>query len=160
MPHPDWKLLTTLQEDGRASWAKLGELLGVTGPAAAHRVKRLERLGVIRQFTAIINPESVGLWLTAFVTVSLERPRQVEGFLKRIRRLDQVIECHHLTGEDDYLLKVRCRGVDDLDRLINTEIKSVPGVLRTRTSIVLRTSKESTRLPVAKDQEMPVLAAR
>lgn len=149
--------MTALQEDGRTSWAKLGELLGVTGPAAAHRVKRLERLGVIRRFTAVVNPESVGLWLTAFITVSLERPGQVEAFLRRIRRLDQVLECHHLTGDDDYLLKARCRSVNDLDRLINAEIKAVPGVLRTRTSIVLRTSKESTTLPIAQDHQIPVV---
>ena len=144
----DIKTLRLLQGDGRASWARLGELLGVTGPAAAERVRRLEKRGIIRGFTALIDPESVGLALTAFIAVSLEKPAHREAFLKRVQALPEIQECHHCTGEDDYLLKVRCRGVSDLDRLINTELKSLPGVLRTRTTIVMRTSKDSSALPL------------
>lgn len=142
----DIKALRLLQDDGRASWTRLGELLGVTGPAAAERVRRLEQRGVIRGFTALIDPESVGLALTAFIALSLEKPAHREAFLKRVQALPQIQECHHCTGEDDYLLKVRCRGVSDLDRLINTELKSLAGVLRTRTTIVMRTSKDTPAL--------------
>jgi len=139
----DIKALSLLQHEGRASWSRLGELLGMTGPAAAERVRRLEERGIIRGFTALIDPESVGLALTAFIALSLEKPTHREAFLKRVQRLPEIQECHHCTGEDDYLLKVRCRGVSDLDRLINTELKSLSGVLRTRTTIVMRTSKDS-----------------
>ena len=142
----DIKALRLLQHEGRASWSRLGELLGMTGPAAAERVRRLEERGIIRGFTALIDPESVGLALTAFVALSLEKPTHREAFLKRVQALPEIQECHHCTGEDDYLLKVRCRGVSDLDRLINTELKSLPGVLRTRTTIVMRTSKDSPAL--------------
>lgn len=139
----DIKALRLLQNEGRASWSRLGELLGMTGPAAAERVRRLEERGIIRGFTALIDPESVGLALTAFIALSLEKPTHREAFLKRVQALPEIQECHHCTGEDDYLLKVRCRGVSDLDRLINTELKSLSGVLRTRTTIVMRTSKDS-----------------
>ena len=139
----DIKALRLLQNEGRASWSRLGELLGMTGPAAAERVRRLEERGIIRGFTALIDPESVGLALTAFIALSLEKPAHREAFLKRVQALPEIQECHHCTGEDDYLLKVRCRGVSDLDRLINTELKSLSGVLRTRTTIVMRTSKDS-----------------
>jgi Lrp/AsnC family transcriptional regulator, leucine-responsive regulatory protein len=118
----------------------------MTGPAAAERVRRLEERGIIRGFTALIDPESVGLALTAFIALSLEKPAHREAFLKRVQALPEIQECHHCTGEDDYLLKVRCRGVSDLDRLINTELKSLSGVLRTRTTIVMRTSKDSPAL--------------
>lgn len=142
----DIKALRLLQDEGRTSWSRLGELLGMTGPAAADRVRRLEEQGIIRGFTALIDPESVGLALTAFIALSLEKPAHREAFLKRVQALPEIQECHHCTGEDDYLLKVRCRGVSDLDRLINTELKSLSGVLRTRTTIVMRTSKDSPAL--------------
>lgn len=142
----DIKVLRFLQDEGRASWTRLGELLGITGPAAAERVHRLEQRGIIRGFTALIDPESVGLALTAFVAVSLEKPAHRDAFLKRVQTLPEIQECHHCTGEDDYLLKVRCRGVSDLDRLINTELKSLAGVLRTRTTVVMRTSKDTPAL--------------
>jgi Lrp/AsnC family leucine-responsive transcriptional regulator len=146
MDSNDIKVLRLLQDDGRASWARVAELLGVTGPAAAERVRRLEQRGVIRGFTALIDPEAVGLALTAFIAVSLEKPAHRRAFLRRVQALPEIQECHHCTGEDDYLLKVRCRGVGDLDRVINTELKSVPGILRTRTTIVMRTSKDSPAL--------------
>jgi Lrp/AsnC family leucine-responsive transcriptional regulator len=149
----DIKTLGLLQDDGRASWTRLGELLGVTGPAAAERVRRLEQRGIIRGFTALIDPESVGLALTAFIAVSLEKPSHRAAFLERVQALPEIQECHHCTGDDDYLLKVRCRGVSDLDRVINTELKAVRGVLRTRSTIVMRTSKDSPALalPVPAD---------
>lgn len=142
----DIKVLRFLQDEGRANWTRIGELLGITGPAAAERVHRLEQRGIIRGFTALIDPESVGLALTAFIAVSLEKPAQRVAFLKRVQALPEIQECHHCTGEDDYLLKVRCRDVSDLDRLINAELKSLAGVLRTRTTVVMRTSKESPAL--------------
>ena len=149
----DIKALRLLQHEGRASWTRLGELMGITGPAAADRIRRLEDRGIIRGFTTLIDPESVGLALTAFIGLSLEKPAHRKAFLARVQALPEIQECHHCTGEDDYLLKVRCRGVSDLDRLINTELKALPGVLRTRTTIVMRTSKESPALvlhPAAK----------
>jgi Lrp/AsnC family leucine-responsive transcriptional regulator len=148
------KVLQLLQDEGRASWTRVGELLGVTGPAAAERVRKLEQRGIIRGFTALIDPEAVGLGLTAFISVSLEKPAHRAAFLERVQALAEVQECHHCTGEDDYLLKVRCRGVSDLDRVINTDLKSVPGVLRTRTAIVMRTSKDSPALALHAPAEM------
>jgi Lrp/AsnC family leucine-responsive transcriptional regulator len=156
----DLKTLELLQREGRTSWTRLAEVLGVTGPAAADTVRRLEERGVIRGFAAILSPQAVGLGITAFITTSLERPEQRAAFLKRIADLPQVQECHHMTGDDDYLLKVRCRDVPDLEQLINAEIKSVPGVLRTRTTLVLRTSKESAALPLTERPDARPARAR
>lgn len=144
----DTQILNILQTNGRATWAELGEALGVTAPAAAQRVRRLEAQKVIRGFTAIVDPDAAGLGLTAFIAASLERPGNRADFLATITALPEVQELHHLTGEDDYLLKVRCRNVKDLERIVNAEIKVLIGVVRTRTTVVLRTSKESTVLPL------------
>ncbi len=142
------KAIALLQGAGRESWTRLGETLGVTGPAAAERVRRLEERGVIRGYAALVDPEAVGARLTAFVAVTLRRPKHRRAFLKRVAALAEVQECHHVAGDDDYLLKVRCSDSRHLDRVLSEELKGVPGVLRTRTTIVLGTVKETTMLPL------------
>ena len=148
----DIKTISRLQTTGRESWTRLGELLGVTGPAAAERVRRLEERGVIRGYAAILDPEAVGARLTAFVAVTLEHPKHRRAFLARVDALAEVQECHHVAGDDDYWLKVRCSDTRHLDHVLSEELKTVPGVLRTRTTIVLGTTKETTLLPVAGDE--------
>jgi Lrp/AsnC family transcriptional regulator, leucine-responsive regulatory protein len=137
-----------VQVAGRESWATLGVALGMTGPAAAERVRRLEADGVIRGYAALVDPDAVGAGLTAFVSVTLERPGNRAAFLRRVSRLAAIQECHHVAGDYDYLLKVRCAGTADLDRILTDELKGVPGVVRTRTTVVLRTLKESVIVPL------------
>jgi Lrp/AsnC family transcriptional regulator, leucine-responsive regulatory protein len=144
----DVKALQTLMRNGRATWAELGQLLGLSAPSAADRVHKLEQRGVIRGYAALVDPASVGHPLTAYVSVSLASHRNRAAFLRAISRMDQVAECHHVTGDDDYLLKVRCRGTQDLDHLLAAQLKDKLGVARTRTTIVLATAKESVRVPI------------
>jgi len=144
----DTKTIARLQEQGRESWASLGSLLGVTGPAAAERVRKLEERGVIRGYAATIDPAAVGIGITAFVAVTLDRPRHRQAFLDRVAALAEVQECHHVAGDDDFLLKVRCIDAEHLDHVLSNELKGVDGVARTRTTIVLRTVKETTALPL------------
>ena len=144
----DVKALRLLMRKGRASWAEVGQLLGLSAPSAADRVRKLEERGVIRGYAALVDAASVGQPLTAFISVALASPRERAAFLRGIEKLEQVAECHHITGDDDYLLKVRCRGTQDLDHLLATELKDKLGVARTRTTIVLSTAKESVRVPV------------
>lgn len=144
----DFKSISRLQQFGRDSWKNLGSLLGITAQAAADRVHKLEEQGVIHGYAALVDPDAVGLHLTAFVAVTLERPRYRDAFLDRVTSLLEVQECHHISGEYDYLLKLRCRSTSDLERLSGEEIRGIPGVSRTRTTIVLRTSKETVALPL------------
>jgi Lrp/AsnC family leucine-responsive transcriptional regulator len=144
----DFKALKILMNNGRATWSEVAHALGMSGPAAADRVRRLEEQGVIKRYTAVVDPEAVGYTLTAFVAVTLERPQHREQFLKRVNDLNEVQECHHIAGDDDYLLKVRARNTRDLDRVISLELKEVPGVVRTRTTIVMDTCKESYEVPL------------
>jgi Lrp/AsnC family leucine-responsive transcriptional regulator len=144
----DVKALQTLMRNARTTWAELGQLLGLSAPSTADRVRKLEQRGIIRGYAVLVDPALVGYPLTAYVSVSLASHRNRAAFLRAISKMEQVAECHHVAGDDDYLLKVRCRGTEDLDHLLATQLKDKLGVARTRTTIVLSTAKESVRVPI------------
>jgi Lrp/AsnC family leucine-responsive transcriptional regulator len=144
----DHKILTTLMEHGRASWADLAETAGLSAPAVAERVRRLEDRGAIRGYAALVNGSQVGAHMTALVAVTLDGAVAREGFLRVVRETVEIQECHHTAGDDDYLLKLRCGGTADLERLLSDVIKGVPGVSRTRTTVVLSTVKDSVVVPL------------
>lgn len=152
MDEIDFKVMSVLSKNGRITWSELAKQLGLSNPATAERVRRLEEQGVIKGYTALIDPFEVGCELTAFVGVTLERPEHRSAFLSKIGELDEVQECHHVAGDDDYLLKIRCRNTRDLDRVISHEIKGLTGVVKTRTTIVMDTSKETPAVPLFRDQ--------
>jgi Lrp/AsnC family leucine-responsive transcriptional regulator len=143
----DRKLLHALAGDGRRTYAELAADVGLSGPSTAERVRRLEEAGAITGYAALIDPASLGLDLTAFVAVSLGHPRFRSGFLEAVWDLEGILECHHTAGDEDYLLKVRCRGTGGLEALVSEGIKQVPGVARTRTTVVLSTPMERPFVP-------------
>ncbi|BBB90684.1 MAG TPA: Lrp/AsnC family transcriptional regulator [Methylomusa anaerophila] len=147
----DLKLVGHLMNYGRTTWAELGTLLDLSAPAAAERVRKLEEKGIIKGFTAIIDPESVGYGLLALIAVTLERCEHKDAFLARIGIMPEIQECHHVAGQEDYILKVRCTGTHDLERIISNEIKIFPGA-KTRTTIILSTIKETPILPLPTDK--------
>lgn len=142
----DKAILRALMRDGRATWAALAELTGLSAAAVAQRVKRLEAAGVILRYAAVVDADAVEAGLLAYVAVRFADPKHRAAFLKLVRRLPWVQECHHTAGEMDYLLKVRCRGTKELERLITVELKDKCKVTESRTSIVLASSKETTEL--------------
>ncbi len=144
----DTKAMRHLMQNGRASWADLGTALGLSAPAAAERVRKLEDRGVIRGYAALPDPDAAGFPVLAFVYVTLVSQNARTPFLKAVRAHPLIQECHHVAGDDDFLLKVRCRGMHDLDPLLSDELKGRLGVARTRTTIVLGTVKETIALPV------------
>jgi Lrp/AsnC family leucine-responsive transcriptional regulator len=144
----DQKAVRLLIERGRATWAELGQVLGLSAPAAADRVRRLEERGIIRGYAALVDAGAVGYPLVAYILVTLGDTKTRLRFLKDIAKLEEICECHHIAGDEDYLLKVRCRGTADLDRLLADKLKGRLGVLRTRTTIVLSTAKETVRVPI------------
>ncbi|MFE4104998.1 Lrp/AsnC family transcriptional regulator [Almyronema epifaneia S1] len=148
----DLKAIACLMARARITWAELASVLGLSAPATADRVRKLEEQGVIQGYHAYINPQTLGYHLTAFIAVTLSHPQHRATFLQKVAALSEIQECHHITGEDDYWLKVRCRNTQDLEHLISDELKSLEGVQKTRTTIVLSTLKESPLLP------MPALA--
>ncbi|HHP7245511.1 MAG TPA: Lrp/AsnC family transcriptional regulator [Elainellaceae cyanobacterium] len=144
----DFKALQHLMTQGRITWSELAGILELSAPATADRVRRLEERQVIQGYAALINPEAVGCTLTAFMSVTLERPKHRAAFLKKVQSLPEIQECHHITGDDDYLLKLRCRDTEELERIITDELKGLPGIIKTRTTIVLSTNKETPSLPL------------
>lgn len=148
MDETDYKILSVLLSQGRITWSELAGLLGLSAPATADRVRRLEDRGVIQQYAAVVNPEAIGCPVTAFIAVTLEHSCHRAEFLQKVQSLSQIQECHHVTGDDDYWLKVRCRNTKALEHLISNELKSLPGILKTRTTIVLSTAKETAALPL------------
>ena len=144
----DIQTLRRLMREGRSTWSELARLLDLSAPAAADRVRRLEERGVIRGYSAVVDPEAVGLGVTAFVAVTLERPEHRAGFLGWVDSAPEVQECHHVAGEGDFLLKVRCAAVRDLETIVSEEIKGLDGVTSTRTTVVLSTRKETPVLPL------------
>lgn len=144
----DKKALAHLMADGRASWAELGQHLALSAPAAAERVRKLEQRGVIRQFAAVPDPARAGFPVLAFVFVTLLSQAKRKAFLAAVGRTGSILECHHVAGDDDYLLKVRCHSMEDLDRLLSDDLKGRMGVARTRTTVVFGSAKETTALPV------------
>ena len=149
----DLKIIKQLMRYARTTWAELGTLLHLSAPAVAERVHKLVETGVIKGYTALIDPEKIGYGLAALIFVTLERPNFRDSFLERMQNLAEIQECHHITGEEDYVLKVRCTGTGDLERLISEEIKSLEGVMKTKTMIILSTVKETTMLPVKMKKE-------
>src|SRR5215475_8467005 len=149
----DYKALALLMERGRAPWTEVGEALDLSAPAAAERVRKLEEQSIILGFRAIASAEALGYPLLAFVNVTLGSRGRRETFLKGIVKHPQVVECHHIVGDDDYLLKVRCRGMADLEQFLTVALKDRFDIERARTSIALTTVKETTALPLGADEQ-------
>ncbi len=146
----DRQLLAHLQEDARITSVELAQRLNLSAPGLQKRVRKLEARGVIQGYVTLLNRDAVGLELLCFVQVSLahHRPGSVERFPDQIRSLPEVLECHYLTGEVDYLLKVVVANLQQLERFLFDKLMKVPGVDRIRTSIVLKEIKASTALPL------------
>ncbi len=144
----DRKILAALMVEGRVKWSALADQFEVSAPAIADRVRRLEKAGVLTGYAAKLDPESLGFGLTAFVTVTLEHPQYRDGFVDYVRANARVQSCHHIVGDGDYLLKVCCRSTSELEQLLSEELKALPGVQQTRTTISLRAVKDTSGVPV------------
>jgi DNA-binding Lrp family transcriptional regulator len=146
----DLDILKILQEDGRISNADLARQVNLSPPAVHARVRRLEKQGFIRQYTALLAPEKVGYDMLCIVHMSLTRHEQtqVEAVRVAIEAMPEVLECYHLTGEFDYLMKVVIRNREDLARFVLQRLTSLPGIGRIQTGIVLSAVKSTTVIPL------------
>lgn len=146
MDNIDLKILDILQKDGRTSHSEIAKIVGLSAPSVGERVKKLESTGIIRRYVALLDPNKVNRPITAFIAVTLDKPIHSKAFLQRIHELEDVLECYHVTGEMDYLLKVRTRSTVALEALISNDVRPLDGVVNTRTSVALSSPKEETRL--------------
>jgi len=144
----DVAILDILQHSGRIRNVELAEKVHLSPPATHARVKRLEEEGVILGYSANLDRNKVGQDCMCFITVSLElhQPDKLKDFFNAIQDLPEVLECHHLTGNYDYLLKVVIRNNREMERFISNTLVPMPGMLRVSTSVVLREIKNDTAL--------------
>ncbi len=143
----DLHLLEMLQRGGRTSQHDLAQAVGLSSPAVGERLRKLEDRGVIRHFTAVLDPRRVGRDVTAFIFVGMGGSDFYPDFRARVAVHPEVLECHSVTGQGSHLLKIRTDSTSTLEALL-AEIQSWPGIQWTTTSIVLSTVKETTHLPL------------
>lgn len=139
----DYEILDRLTVNARITWAELASKLNLSAPSIADRVRKLEEKGVIIGYSAKLDYHSLGYTVTAFIAVDLLHPKYIENFLNVINAIPEVEECHHIAGEDDYLLKIRCKTTQHLDAFLTGRLKVIKGISRTRTTIVLSSTKET-----------------
>ncbi len=155
MDEKDALLLELLQQDGRMTNVDLARAVELTPSATLERVKKLEERGLIKGYMALVEPRALGLGLVAFIFVRVDEHHDVVEEADKTAELlsaqPSVLELHHLAGEDCFLVKVRARDTDDLYRILKEEFGQFKNIRSTRTTIVLRTVKETARLSVKRE---------
>jgi Lrp/AsnC family leucine-responsive transcriptional regulator len=142
----DRRLLEALRQDGRATWAELGRLVGLSGPSVTDRVARLEASGVITGYHAAVDPTALGRSVGALVGVHLSDTSDQDAVTVALRRLEEVEDCWFVAGDESFLLKVRVPDVAALERTLS-RLRRIRGVARTRTTVVLSTKWEGRVAP-------------
>ena len=146
----DRTLLRALQEDARRSNVELARLVDLSATGLQKRLRRLEEAGVIVGYAARLDREALGYDMLCFVQVTLQRhePDAVDNFRREVQAMPEVLECHHLTGEFDYLLKVVLHNRKHLERFILNTLTPVRGMDKIRTSLVLSEIKSTAAMPI------------
>jgi Lrp/AsnC family transcriptional regulator, leucine-responsive regulatory protein len=145
----DREILRILQQNGRISNAEIARQVGMAPSAILERIRKLEARKVIQGYEARIDPAALGLDLLAFIFVRSSGLRGELQTAEQLAQIEEVQEVHHIAGEDCFLVKVRVRDARSLGRLLRERIAAAGGVISTRTTIVLETQHETTRLPIA-----------
>lgn len=148
----DGSILAILQYNARTSQAELSKAVGLAPSAVLERLRKLEAKGIIKDYVALIDPHVVDRGLLAFVAVRTSEHGPDMPSAIELGRIPEVLEVHHVAGDDCYLLKVRARDAEHLGQLLRQQISSAPSVISTRTTIVLETVKEDPRIAIPKDK--------
>ena len=146
----DHRILAALQRDGRLSNVQLAEEIGLSPSPCLRRVRLLEEAGVIRRYTAELGRDEVGLGLTVFVGIKVERHRddQAEAFRRAVMDLPEVISVHLVSGESDFLLQVVVPDLRGYERLLTGTLLKLPGVSDIRSNFAIQTVKAPAPLPL------------
>ncbi len=143
----DARIVASLQEDGRRSYADVGSELGMAGPSAYERVKKLESRGVIRGYRAVVDPAAVGLSVLAFTWVTQAPGTISTDLTPQFALIPEIEECHYITGEADYILKIRARDMEHLGEVVRA-VQTTQHVYATETDVVFTTGFEGRPLPL------------
>ncbi len=148
--------MTILQENARTSNAEIARQVGMAPSAVFERIRKLEDRGVLKGFHAQLDAHAVGLPLLAFVFVRSNERAGAVSTAERIAKIPEVLEVHHVAGEDCFLVKLRAADTEELGRVLREKLGAIPAVTSTRTTIVLETVKESSALPLERSDEESV----
>jgi DNA-binding Lrp family transcriptional regulator len=146
----DKKILEILQTNSNITNAQLAQEIGLSPAPTLERVKKLETAGVIRSYHAVIDTASVGMGVNTFVMVTLRghNKENIEKFMKVIRKIDEVVECHHVTGQADFILKIVCTDIPAYQTLMLEKVSNIEVVDNMQTMVILSTFKDSKVVPL------------
>ena len=145
----DAEILNILQDNARIAQSEVARAVGLAPSAVLERIRKLEARGVITGYTALLDPHALELPMLAFVAVKSEEAPGEDTVARTLAQCPEVLEVHHVAGDDCYLLKVRARDAEHVGHLLRHRFGRIPGVRSTRTTIVLETVKETPRLAIA-----------
>jgi Lrp/AsnC family leucine-responsive transcriptional regulator len=148
----DAQILGILQDNARTTQSDIAKRVGLAPSAVLERMRKLEARGAIREYVAAIDPHLANRALLAFVSVKTSEYGPEQPSAVALARIPEVLEIHHVAGEDCFLLKVRAKDAEHLGHMLRKQIASVPGVTSTRTTIVLETVKETSRVPIVRPE--------
>ena len=150
----DRRILRALQKDGRRANNELAVEVGLSPSPCLRRVRLLEQAGVIKRYAAIVDPAKVGMGMTVFARVWLtgQDEDQVERFVREIHTLDQIVECHLMAGDCDFLLRIVAEDLEGVRRFQAERLARIRGVRSIKTDIPMQTVKQSLELPVTPDR--------
>lgn len=154
MDKVDKKILDILQRNGRITNTELAKKVGISPPPTLERVRKLERNGIIDSYVCLLNPEKVGIETFTFVEVILARhgSEAVMKFIDAVNNVEEILDCYHVTGEADFLLKIAVRDIPAYEDLVLHTLTNLPGIQNLKTMVVLSTTKKETRLPIKGDE--------
>lgn len=138
----DVKILDALKQNGRSTASDISKQVNLSVPAVSERIRKLEEANIIEQYTIKINREKMGFKLLAVIFVNIDHATNIQHFRDAIIQFPEVIECHHMAGEYDYMLKVLIEDTSKLEFFLNEQLKTILGVQKSNTLIVLSTLKE------------------
>lgn len=146
----DHELLRLLQANARISNAELARHVDLSPPGLQKRLRRLESAGVIEDYVTLVNREALGYDMLCIIQINLQRhePEAIARFRDRVQDLPEVLECYHLTGQYDYLMKIVVRNRKHLERFLMETLTPIPSMDTIRTSLVLSDIKVTTAVPV------------
>jgi DNA-binding Lrp family transcriptional regulator len=146
----DRKILEILQSRAKITNAKLSEEIGLSPAPTLERVKKLEQIGIINSYHAKLDHQKIGIGVTTFVMVSLtgHNKANIEGFIKAIDEIPEVIECHHITGAGDFILKIISKNIASYQKLMLEKVSEIKEIDNMQSMVVLSTFKDSKVIPI------------
>ena len=151
----DRKILEILQDSGKITNAQLSIEVGLSPAPTLERVKKLEKNGIIESYHAKLNKQEIGIGVSTFVHVALigHRKSIVDSFVSQIVEIPEVVECHHITGQGDFILKVVSKDITSYQKLLVEVINEIPEIDNTQSTVILSTFKETKVMPIPEEEK-------